>query len=704
MADLLSRISVVAIPLGALALFGSVLRIPTEGWHLNIIGDLSVFAVVVAVLLLRRRLPERFSIITVSVSLAALGLISYATLGLVTAGGVVLTGAIGILGVFFGFQVGICALLASVIALVATAYADLKGWVPGPVAESVYIHSISSWATHIGAIAVFCAMLLVSIATIQKHLRASRDEENRASSELEKSEQKYRLLAENMRDVMVVQDSEMNITYASPSVKELFGYTPEEIVHLPLSTFLTKESLERAVESHREFLSLVKSQKASVDVPLMEFEYIRKDGTTFWGELKPTFVFDKDGNINGSQGVIRDITERRNAALEKERLLEQLRHSEKLTAIGRLAGGVAHDFNNQLAGILGLAELISKCSLPPERASEFAGDIVKTAERASKLTQKLLDFSRREVQGQVLTDLHERIREVVGVLERSTVLEFKIRMNLGAVFSAVRGDPSALENALLNLALNSRDAMPKGGVLTFSTSDVQGQVNRERDSRRWIEVKVEDTGTGMSEETARQAFEPFFTTKPMGKGTGMGLAAVYSTVRSHGGTIVVDSRLGVGTVFTIRLPSEFPSKTGLNTPNVVPPIMGRGHVLLIDDETTVLRTTTKMLEALGYEVTAAQSAEVGLRLFRDAPKSYACVLLDLILQDGSGRGVYEDIVKTEPNAQVVFFSGYNKDPLAQALIDEGKVGFLPKPADLESLSKAIAKSLAKFPPSVSTQK
>lgn len=384
---------------------------------------------------------------------------------------------------------------------------------------------------------------------------------------------------------------------------------------------------------------------------------------------------------------------------EKRDLEERLRHAERLDAIGQLAGGVAHDFNNQLGGIMGYAELLAE-RLPEGSEREWALAIMKSADRASGLTRQLLAYARRGKFSLQPVDAHALCRETAGLLERSIDKRIRIDLDLGAPGCAVRGDPSQLQNALLNLAINARDAMPEGGTLTFSTRVEELRGSEAAKGRlaegRYLEIAVSDTGTGMDEETKKHLFEPFFTTKGPGKGTGLGLAAVWGTAVNHRGTVRARSVLGEGTRMALLLPLGGVDESMGPVPESAPaPQAGQGTIIIIDDEEAIREIACRMLEDLGYRPVAFAEPASGIEAFAAAVGEAALVILDMIMPGASGREIFASLRAIDPGARVLVCSGYALDGDARDLMAAGAVGFLQKPFTKAELQAALSRALGR---------
>ncbi len=385
---------------------------------------------------------------------------------------------------------------------------------------------------------------------------------------------------------------------------------------------------------------------------------------------------------------------------EKEVLRDLLRHAEKMQAIGHLAGGIAHDFNNQLTGILGYAELLRRGLPAGSPMFGHADRILLATKRAADLTSQLLAFARRGKYLEVSVDVHRTIREVVTLLEHSIDKRIAIEEDLGATAHVMKGDPSQVQSALLNLALNARDAMPQGGTLRFSTRlvdldpDACARTGFDIEPGRYVQVVVADTGVGMERDVKARAFEPFFTTKAPGKGTGMGLAAVYGTVESHRGAVTLESEPGRGATFTLFLPLSMDEDIDTEPVAEVDKTDTRASVLLVDDEDMVREVTRQMLSLVGYRVTDCSDGLVALRMFREQSASFDLVILDLVMPSIGGLDLFMAMREIDPNVRVILVSGFSLGGDAQRILDEGAKAFLQKPYGADELARTVAGALA----------
>ncbi len=384
-----------------------------------------------------------------------------------------------------------------------------------------------------------------------------------------------------------------------------------------------------------------------------------------------------------------DITEQRN-------LEQRLRQAEKLEAIGRLAGGVAHDFNNQLAGIMGWTEILRRELDNPTTVGECAEHIMTALRRASDLTSQLLAYARKGKYVTKTVDTHDVVREVIGILQHRIDKRISIETELRAQVSTTKGDPTQLGNAVLNLGINACDAMPNGGSLTFATRVIKLDATEvagspyEVDPGEFVELTVSDTGTGIDERTQQHMFEPFFTTKAEGRGTGMGLAAVYGTVKSHRGMIFVSSSIGLGTSIRMRLPvTRAPPEGKASEASSRELGATRLRVLLVDDEAVVRDVTTRLLVRLGCQVTSFDNGFDAIKHYREAWQSVDVVMLDMVMPLLDGKATYQAIRAVNPAVSVILVSGYSVDGDAESLLAEGATDFVQKPFRLSNLEAAL---------------
>jgi two-component system, cell cycle sensor histidine kinase and response regulator CckA len=521
---------------------------------------------------------------------------------------------------------------------------------------------------------------------IVQHVKVAEDvTERRAALEaLRASEQKYRMLIEAAGDAIFLADAETGVLLeVNSKAEKLMGRPASELVGRHQHELHPPEEVERYEGIFREHARELDRLSRQGDVVVL-----RPDGTHIPVEITAAVV--EIGGRKIVHGIFHDITER-------VHLEQQLRQAEKMQAIGQLAGGIAHDFNNRLVAILGFAELLAR-QLPDGQLRKYAERIVRNSRRAATLTGQLLAFARKANYQAVPVDLHAAIREVVLFLTHGVDKRIAVRMHLEAPRPSTLGDPTQLENALLNLALNARDAMPEGGTLTLRTANVTlGPVERrhlglEPAPEGFITVAVSDTGTGMDEHVRAHLFEPFFTTKRMGEGTGMGLAAVYGTVQSHRGAIDVETQLGRGTTFTLYLPSET-AEPARAAPEALPPRPRDARILVVDDEADVRELVRDMLVALGYQVVTCRDGVEAAELYGREWATIDLVVLDMVMPRLGGRATLARMRATNPAVKAILATGVGLEGDATEALREGALGFVQKPFALRELAAKVGGAL-----------
>jgi signal transduction histidine kinase/CheY-like chemotaxis protein len=399
--------------------------------------------------------------------------------------------------------------------------------------------------------------------------------------------------------------------------------------------------------------------------------------------------------INAANQTLELRVEERTRELEKSQ--ERLRQSEKLEAIGLLAGGIAHDFNNQLTGIMAFADLIRITAKNNPDIREYAESILASSRRSADLTGQLLAFARKGNMLSLPVDMHRVAADVMSLLAHTLDKRITLRQRLAAASFTILGDPAQLHNALLNLALNSRDAMPEGGELSFET-DIKDldeafckTLPYDIKPGTYLRLRVADTGCGMDEKTMQHIFEPFFTTKEKGKGTGMGLAAVYGTMRSHNGAVTVSSEPGRGTNITLHFPILIsPAPVSHPVPGAGAEKKGIGHVVLVEDEQSVYEGVEKMLLVIGYKVTGFKNGKGALNFYRDNWKSVDLVILDMIMPVMGGKETFMEMKRINPDIIALLASGYSLNGEAQSILDIGVRGFIQKPFTIDELRQKIS--------------
>lgn len=414
---------------------------------------------------------------------------------------------------------------------------------------------------------------------------------------------------------------------------------------------------------------------------------------TFRGEKRNVLLYSNLMDFKNEKCqliVFLDVT-------EQKRMEDQIRQTQKMEVIGQLAGGVAHDFNNMLTAILGSAELMSRHVRDNLDALKLLGNIQQAASRSADLTGQLLAFSRKGQKNAVPISIDAMINEVISLLERTVDKRIILEKRLNAGESNVNADPALLQNALLNLGLNARDAMPEGGVIVFATATIEldswycesSAFNITPGS--YVEISVSDTGTGMSKEVFERIFEPFFTTKEIGKGTGLGLAAVYNTLKEHHGSLSVYSEIGMGTVFKLYLPLSAGERAAGSVPLEV--AHGTGGILLVDDEPLIRTVACDLLQNMGYQVFLAEDGEQALDVYAHNKDRISLVILDMVMPKMGGKETLEQLVRNYPDVRVLIASGFHQDGSIDALLKLGAKGFIQKPYSWLEICKAVSDAI-----------
>ena len=498
------------------------------------------------------------------------------------------------------------------------------------------------------------------------------------------SERNYREIFDATSDgVLVANATGGRILEANRAAQAVFGRTRGELLALTLAD-LCPPAAERL------------AAQVTPPAAAQSFEWIslRKDGEAFWAEatVQPTPI----GGEGRVLAVVRDVTARRRAAEENERLQAQLLHAQKMESVGRLAGGIAHDFNNMLTVILGEAELIREASVPGSAGRESADEISRAAFRSREVTRQLLAFSRKQVSAPRAVDLNALASEMRQALARLIGEDVELVLATAPGLWPVRLDPAQLDQVLVNLVVNARDAMPAGGRITIETANVGVSDRRGPElagipAGQYVLLAVRDDGTGMDEATLSHVFEPFFTTKRAGQGTGLGLATVYGIVTQNGGFVRVDSAPGRGSTFRIYLPRT----EGLPVREAelarTPGDAGRGRILLVEDEALVRATAGKMLESLGYEVTAVASPAEALALCLRPDVVIDLLLTDVVMPEMKGTELRQHLEAIRPGLRTVYMSGYTSDaPMGG---ESFGAGFVQKPFSAAELAREIRRAL-----------
>lgn len=528
-----------------------------------------------------------------------------------------------------------------------------------------------------------CLALAVVLAEAQ--VRRWGTERKRRCLEIE-----FRALVDGMRDVLWRATPELVFTYVSGAAEELIGHPPSDLVGHSLYDFLHPETREMV---RRRWLEIGDGHGTLPRDPF-ELPMLHREGRIVWCEVVWVTQLGPGGELLGFQGITRDISARKQAECERVELVAQLHQAIKMEAIGRLAGGIAHDFNNLLMGILGNLELIADELGPEHGVAPQLADAQLAAESAASLTRQLLGFSRRPTSAQPLTDPNRVVAGLRQLVSRLIGEDVTVAWHLDPEPGQVRMDPVQLEQVVVNLLVNSRDAMPHGGRIRVDTRRVRFEPGPERpaaaDQEDYVCISVTDSGVGMDDATRQRVFEPFFSTKPHGRGTGLGLATTYGAVRQVGGFIEVTSAPGCGATFAVYLP------VGAGEPEIRPPVPVSAPppsrlttILIVEDDQVVRGVTSRIVERLGYAVLTAATAEQALSLLGSPGVWVELVMTDLALPGMSGFRLAEQIAELSPATRVLYTSGHLPDEVRRKGVTDLESSFIAKPYTPRALAERL---------------
>jgi two-component system, cell cycle sensor histidine kinase and response regulator CckA len=523
-------------------------------------------------------------------------------------------------------------------------------------------------------------VLLFDIYTVYQHFQIQLFRKH-----LIEREELFRLITENAVDMIAVVDANGRRLYNSPSYGKILGYSNDELENT--------NSFEQIHPEDRE-----KVQKAAAEAmrtghgSSLEYRMRHKEGT--WRALESrASAIVKEGRVDRLVIVNRDVTERK-------RLEEQFRQSQKMEAIGRLSGGVAHDFNNLLGVIIGYGEVLQEGIATDSPIRSCIDEVLKAGHRAAGLTRQLLAFSRQQQMDPRVLDLNIVVRDMEKMLKRLIGEDVRLLTRLDGSLARIKADQGQIEQVVMNLAVNARDAMPKGGELVIETSNyyVDEAFTRQypypMSVGHYVLLNVTDTGIGMDAATRVRVFEPFFTTKEKGHGTGLGLSMVYGVVKQSGGYIDVQSEPGQGASFRILLPvaEKVASETGMTKAHSEL-LQGNETILLVEDETSLRKLTRHLLELCGYTVLEADSGAQALSMSREHEGAIHLLLTDVVMPAMSGKILADEMLKDRPETHVVFMSGYTGQTVGQhGVLAEGSF-YLQKPFTKEGLGRKVREAL-----------
>ena len=529
-------------------------------------------------------------------------------------------------------------------------------------------------------------------ATLEKRIEERTQEVRAAYNRLEESDRRFRILVNGVTDYAIYMlDPQGKITNWNAGAERIKGYSTDEIIGRHFSTFYTERDREAGMPA-RTLDIATRTGKFEA-----EGWRVRKDGTEFWASVVVDAIHDEQGKLIAFAKITRDLT-------EKRFLDEQLRQSQKMEAVGQLTGGIAHDFNNLLTIITGNMDLAARALEKGEgvsRAQRAIGNAMKGAQRAGALTQRLLAFARRQPLSPKPLDLDKVVAGMSELLNRSLGELVKLEIVTTPGLWPVEVDPNQMENALINLAVNSRDAMPRGGTLTIETANAYLDTayaagHAEVPPGNYVVVAVSDTGVGMPKEHLARVFEPFFTTKETGHGTGLGLSQVYGFVKQSGGHVTVYSEEGQGTTVKMYLPrftGDLMSEEETELARLKGRIVGNETILVVEDDDEVRAFSAEVLRELGYHVIEAGDGTAALRILEQQQGDVDLLFTDVVMPGMSGRELSDAARKFRPGLKVLYTSGYTRNAIVHGGRLDSGVELIPKPFTSRSLAERVREIL-----------
>ncbi len=503
---------------------------------------------------------------------------------------------------------------------------------------------------------------------------------------LRESEEKHRKILETIADGYHEVDLQGNLTLVNDSLCEILGYSRDELIGMSYKQIMDEENARGIREAYNAVF------RTGISNPEFSYKVFRKDGTVRDVSVSIAPVRDSNNEPIGFRGIFRDITDRKH-------LEEQLRQAVKMEAIGRLSGGIAHDFNNLLTAIMGYTNMLG-LELPDDKSIQRKLlQITRASARAADLTRQLLAFSRKQVLEVSLVNVNDLVTDIESMLRRLIGEDITLVTKKADKIGKVKADQTQLEQVLVNLAVNARDAMPSGGTITIETHNIDldeyyCHSNTEVKPGPYVVVNVCDTGHGMSHEILKRIFDPFFTTKEKGVGTGLGLSTVYGIVKQHGGHVTVYSEVGKGTTFKVYLPrsKEARGKQAIQ-PEADKRPKGSETILLVEDEEAVRDLATEVLAMLGYSVLTASSPREAIEISENHTETISLLLTDVILPEMDGKSLFESLSDKRPEMKVLYVSGYTENFIVHRGILKSKINFLQKPFTIEGLARKVRKVL-----------
>ena len=531
-------------------------------------------------------------------------------------------------------------------------------------------------------------IIIFALYSIEQEKKRIEDEGKRFEEE-----KRYRAIFEGAAEgIMIIEHHTRDIKYVNPAICWMLGYNEDELIHLTVNDILPASILDQVgsdFEAH---------DQENKTMFLKDLECLKKDGTIIYADVVITPRIIIDGRAH-SVDFFMDVTKRRKAEDEKKKMETQLLQSQKLEAVGRLTGGIAHDFNNIMTTIIGNADIMLSMLPKGDPMREGLEEIRDAGERASGLVSQLLAFSRKQVLQPTIMSLNETVRDMDRMLRRIIGEDIELSAILAPDLGLVEADQGQMEQVIMNLVVNARDAMPRGGKITIETVNVEldevyASSHISVIPGTYVMMSVNDTGVGMTKEVQEHVFEPFFTTKDIGKGTGLGLSTVYGIVKQSKGNIWVYSELEKGTTFKVYLPrTERVISEKEKKDKKEGALTGSETILIVEDDEMVRKFAEKVLKRYGYRVLISSNGEEAIRIAGEYEGPIDLMLMDVVMPGMSGQEIEERLRTSRPDIKVLYMSGYTDDAIVHhGILDKGKM-FLQKPFTVNALGRKVREAL-----------
>lgn len=579
--------------------------------------------------------------------------------------------------------------------------AGVKQFSSGKLDTRIELKRYDEWSSIESALNAMASDLSSSHSNLEgkiAELEENIQKRETAEAAVRRSEAKYRSIFENASEGLYQITENGQLLSANPAFARILGYKSAD--HMISSVHDIKEQHYANPSDRQRFLDLLRQNGTISD---FETQFRRLDGTIIWGSVNATYLQDPGNDVSRIDGIFQDITERKHAEEEKYALERQLRQAQKMEAMGNLAGGIAHDFNNLLQAISGYLELLLLKKSADDPDFKYLSEIKRASERATEIARRLLTFSRKIESKSKLVDLNDIIQNSLKIINATFPKMISIETKLSSTIPKIYTDPTQMEQVLLNLAGNSRDAMVDGGQLlieteTITLGDLFQSTHLDVEPGSYVLLSVTDSGSGMDKETLQHIFEPFFTTKEVGKGTGLGLSIVYGIIKSFKGHVTCYSEPSVGTTFKIYLPAAGEQRDApeeVQLPQNISPLRGKETILIVDDEEMIRDIANDMLSTFGYTVLQADSGEKALAIYEREISNIDLVILDLGMPGIGGEKCLYAMIERNPNLKIIVASGYAAHKFAQNPLKFGAMKFICKPYQLDEMLQSVRDVLDK---------